>query len=113
MSDELLTGQREGEDEVLLVVEGADAANLGALAVKLSPEFVVGVGRELDEAEGAAVVGDEALNGEGFGVFEVDDGTGDVGATFAFDLAFDDTLHGGTLLRSDWSGEQKCGGRSR
>jgi hypothetical protein len=87
----------EGEVVGVLAVEGADALGLGARAVGLRPEFVVDVLAELAEVEVAGVIGDEGLDLERLGVFEVDDRAGDGGIGFVDDLAVRDAFDGVAL----------------
>jgi len=85
-------------DELVLVIEGADGAGVALLAVELRPELVVGALRELAEAEGAAIVGDEALHRKRLVVLEVNDRTLQRGIAFIDNLARDDALRGPALF---------------
>ncbi len=80
-------------------------------AVLFGPDFVVGVLRELAEAVAALVVGDEAFDGEGVVVLEVDDGSVEWGVVLVGDFAFDDALDGAALLgqRRWWAEVGGCG----
>jgi len=100
----------EDEVELVLVIEGTDLAGLGADAVGLGPELVVGVLGELAEAEVAAFVGDVGLDGVGAGILQIDDRSSDGAAILIYDPAGSDALLGNVLLGLRREGG--CKGRS-
>lgn len=100
----LLLVDEEGDGEVVFGVEGADGFAFAFLVVEFGPEGVVGVLGELDEAEGAVVVGDGAFYGGGAGILQVDYGSLDAGSGFVFDFAVDDALDGASILGCEGRG---------
>lgn len=108
-----LFGDGQREDEAVLVVEGADRFGLGLDAIRIGPEFVIGVLRELAKVEVAGVIADVGFDSIRAGVFEIHHGAGQNCVRFVDDLPVDRSLFwdGGALRRETGcsDGEQKCG----
>src|SRR5579862_5024653 len=75
------------DGDVLTRVEGADGLGGAFLFLIFSPDGVVDVRRDLAEAVAAVLGGDEAADGVGFGVLEVNDRAREDDFTVAEDLA--------------------------